>query len=89
MASLSARSDLAGGDLPARARSVPRAQPHVLDEILYTLFDRPSPESPLDDGDRVELYGRLWIAVEAIAPRWRPPDDFVGEERTYVFTPVG
>lgn len=81
------RMEGATGTFVERARSVQRAQPHLLDEVLYALFERRSPDSSLSDAERAEIYRRVWVAIEAVAGRWTPPEDFVGEE-AYRFTPV-
>lgn len=77
-------SAVAGGLLPAdagfadRAKAIEwRAQPHLLDEILWALYER-SPEQ-IKDGEAdltpkesALLYLALWTAVEAMDANWKP-----------------
>ncbi|MCA9489503.1 MAG: hypothetical protein KC621_06255 [Myxococcales bacterium] len=71
-----------GPDLTDAARSVDRAQPHLLDELLDTLFVWPGP-SVADDREKVRIYVALWAVVEALDHAWTPPRSFRGED-TYV-----
>lgn len=76
--------------LVARARAVPRAQAHILDEALYALFEREQKqeeETPLDDAESLKIYLLMWVAAEALDKNWTPPKDFDGPTE-YVFTPV-
>lgn len=73
--------------LPVRARSTVRAQPHILDEALYALFERRPPDRAIDAPEALKIYLLLWVATEALDRNWTPPDAFVGD-RTYTFTPV-
>lgn len=70
-----------GEGLAERARSVVRAQPHILDEALYALFERPPTEgeNPMDDTESLKVYLLLWVATEALDRNWTPPKGFVGE----------
>jgi len=73
-----------------RARDVPRAQPHILDEALYALFVREEDgetEEQLDDLEAFKVYLMMWVATEALDANWTPPKDFEGPT-DYVFTPV-
>jgi hypothetical protein len=76
---------------PARARAVAwRAQPHVLDEALYALFERPrkgDEEQDLDLAESVKVYLMMWVATEALDASWTPPAGFAGET-SYAFTPI-
>lgn len=78
-----------GDGLVARLRAVPRAQPHVLDEAIYALMERPTKkeETPLDETEAFKVYLLLWVATEALDACWTPPKGFAGES-TYTFTPV-
>lgn len=78
-----------GDGLVARARAVPRAQPHVLDEALYALFERAPEEGvpPIDPTEALKLYLLLWVAVEALDRNWTPPKGFSGPTE-YQFEPV-
>ena len=75
---------------PERARSVARAQPHILDEALYALFERDrteenEAEQPLDDFETAKVYLMLWVVTEVLDANWRPPKEFAGEHSyTYV-----
>ena len=73
----------------ARAREVPRAQAHILDEALYALFERDQKDSEqaLDRAEALKVYLLMWVATEALDPQWTPPRDFAGAE-TYTFEPV-
>lgn len=76
--------------LIARARAVPRAQAHILDEALYALFERDEKkdeEAPLDDTEAFKIYLLMWVATEALDKNWTPPKDFAGEAE-YAFTPI-
>lgn len=74
---------------PERARAVPRAQGHVLDEALYALFERPPGEGEerLNDHESFKIYLLMWVATEALDASWTPPTGFQGEAE-YTFTPV-
>ncbi|MEQ1502799.1 MAG: hypothetical protein ABMB14_11245 [Myxococcota bacterium] len=73
----------------ARARAVQRAQPHMLDEALYALFERdPQDGEPaLDDAESFKIYLLMWVATEALDRNWTPPKAFDGVA-DYAFTPV-
>ena len=76
--------------LVERARAVPRAQAHILDEALYALFEReskPEEDAPLDETESFKIYLLMWIATEALDKNWTPPKEFAGETE-YTFTPV-
>lgn len=67
-----------------RARGVGRAQPHILDEALFALFDRERPEgedeADLDPVELAKVYLMLWVVTEVLDANWRPAKDFAGEE---------
>lgn len=59
-----------------RAKGVERAQPHLMDEVLWALFDRAEEEEtedemPLDPKQSAKIYLMLWVAVEALNSKWR------------------
>lgn len=62
-----------------RAKAVEwRAQPHLLDEILWALYERDEEdkaegEADLDPELSAMIYLLLWAAVEAIDAKWRAP----------------
>ncbi|RME20373.1 MAG: hypothetical protein D6798_20625 [Deltaproteobacteria bacterium] len=74
----------ADSGFPERARAVEwRAQPHILDEILWALYERDDDEKregevDLEDGQSALVYLVLWLAVEALDANWSPPPDFTG-----------
>lgn len=78
-----------GDGLVERLRAAPRSQPHVLDEAIYALMERPtkSEETPLDATEAFKVYLLLWVATEALDANWTPPKGFAGP-MTYAFTPV-
>ncbi len=67
----------ADGDFVARCKGIEwRAQPHLLDEILWALFER----DELNDGEvdmepdkAAMVYMMLWVAIEALDNNWQPP----------------
>jgi hypothetical protein len=63
-------------ELPARARAISwRAQPHLLDEILWALYEREEKkEGELDlslEGSGL-VYLTMWAIVEAMDANWTP-----------------
>lgn len=68
------------GELPVRLRNIEwRAQPHLLDEILWALYEREDKvEGELDIlPDRAGLlFLTMWVLVEAIDANWTPPLGF-------------
>lgn len=62
-----------------RAKAVDsRAQPHILDEILWALYERGGDEkrqgeADMDPGQSALVYLLLWTAVEALDANWLPP----------------
>jgi len=63
---------------PERAKTVEwRAQPHLLDEILWALFerdDRTEGEVDLDKDKAALVYLMLWAAIEALDSNWTAPE---------------
>ncbi len=59
----------------ARAKAVDRAQPNILDEALYALFERDTKdgEAAMDPVECGKVYLLLWVAVEALHAGWNPP----------------
>ena len=61
----------------ARAKGVEwRAQPHLLDEILWALFEREEKnegEVDLEPDKAALVYLMLWAAVECLDANWRAP----------------
>ena len=63
-------------DFPNRAKGIEgRAQPHLLDEILWALYerneeDRKKEETMLDDNQSAMIYLMLWTSVEALDGKW-------------------
>lgn len=68
---------------PERARAVPRAQPHMLDEALMALFERPKREGEPDlaEVEKVKVYLTLWVCTEVLDENWRPAKGFQGESK--------
>ena len=81
-----------------RARQVEwRAQPNLLDEILWALFERdPSTEEEVNLPADVSalVYMTLWVCVEALDSNWTPPkgwqpeDGLADGEDPASFTPI-
>ena len=60
-----------------RAKAAERSQPHLMDEVLWALYEREDDElreqeADLSDVQKVQIYFMLWIAVEALNRKWRP-----------------
>lgn len=66
-----------------RARGVEwRAQPHLLDEVLWALFDRnekQEAEVDLEPDTSAMVYLMLWAAVEALDKSWIPAKGWTPE----------
>jgi len=66
-----------------RARAVAwRAQPHLLDEILWALFERDEKqeqEVDLEPDTSAMVYLMLWAAVEALNINWSPAKGWTPE----------
>ncbi|MEC8277494.1 MAG: hypothetical protein VX026_07260 [Myxococcota bacterium] len=63
-------------DFAERAKSVSRAQPHLLDEVLWALYEREETdmlpeEAQIDPKKSAMIYIMLWIAVEALNSHWK------------------
>ncbi len=69
----------ADSGFPDRARAIEgRAQPHLLDEILWALFEREEKnegEVDLEPEKAALVYLMLWAAVETLDANWRAPDE--------------
>jgi len=58
-----------------RAKELERAQPHLMDEILWALYDRDEEEKLQDEAilnpkQSAQIYILLWVAVEALNAKW-------------------
>jgi len=70
-------------DFAARMRQVDwRAQPHLLDECVVSLFE----SEDLQPAQMAQLFFLAWIVVEVADGCWRPSPDFEGES-SYVYAP--
>ena len=69
-------------DFPSRVREVAdRAQPHILDEALWALFERDEKkdgEVNVDPEQAGLIFLMLWVATEALDQAWKPPKGFEG-----------
>lgn len=59
----------------ARAKELERAQPNLMDEILWALYDRDEEEKIEDEAalnpkQSAQIYILLWVAVEALNSKW-------------------
>lgn len=75
--------------LPERVRKFSgRAQPHILDEALMSLFERGArseEEANLGTEESVKVFLLMWVVTEVLDANWRPPKSFQGEtEYNYV-----
>ena len=66
----------AGDGFSDRAKAVDRSQPHLMDEVLWALFDRAEEEQkedemPLNTKQSAQIYLMRWVAVEALNGKWR------------------
>lgn len=70
-------------DFPARCKAVEwRAQPHLLDEVLWALFEKEEKEEgevDLEAEHSALVYLTMWAAVEAMDARWAPPRGYTGD----------
>jgi hypothetical protein len=70
-------------DFPARCKAVEwRAQPHLLDEVLWALFEKEEKEEgevDLELEHSALVYLTMWAAVEAMDSRWAPPKGYTGD----------
>lgn len=68
--------------LGARAKAIEgRAQPHLLDEVIWALYERDEDEQKegeqeLEHSTSALMYILLWTAVEALDGCWTPPKGF-------------
>jgi len=66
-----------------RAKAIEwRAQPHLLDEVLWALFEkeeREEGEVDLEADSSALVYLTMWAVVEALDTRWSPPSGFTGD----------
>ena len=60
-----------------------RAQPHILDECLMSLFD----DEELDAAGMAKMFFLMWVVVESYDASWSPPQGFDGES-TYTYVDV-
>ena len=72
----------ADAEFHLRARQVEwRAQPHLLDEVLWALFEkeeREEGEIEVEHEKAALVYFTLWAVVEAMDARWRVPAGYQG-----------
>jgi hypothetical protein len=67
-----------------------RAQPHILDEAIRALINRPNADGDEDEGqlepkDAGTIFFMMWVVVEALDVAWKPANNFEGEsDYTYV-----
>ena len=59
-----------------RAKTAERNQPHLLDEVLWALYEREDmemlpEEAQVDSKKSAMIYIMLWIAVEALSSHWK------------------
>jgi|GEM_PF-863289 len=75
----------ADSGVPDRVRAIEwRAQPHLLDEILWALFEKKAEdeeEIEIEPNVGTMIFLTLWPLVEAMDATWRPP-------RGYDATPI-
>jgi hypothetical protein len=70
-----------------------RAQPHILDEALMALFERPKDleedELQVADDEAVKIFFVMWVVTEVLDACWKPPGSFAGDsEYSYVHIEV-
>ncbi|MED5374697.1 MAG: hypothetical protein VX899_27005 [Myxococcota bacterium] len=69
-------------EFPERVRAIEdRAQPHILDEALWALFERSDEdkqegEVDVDPTKAGMIFMMLWVATEALDAAWKPPASF-------------
>jgi hypothetical protein len=72
---------------PERVRQVSwRAQPHLLDEALMTLFMNAPDEQEvaLDKTEAGKIFAMMWVAIEVMDQNWKPGKGIVLES-TYTY----
>lgn len=60
-----------------RAKAQERSQPHILDEVLWALYERDDKEEgevSLEPDKSAMVYLMLWAAVEALDQNWKGPE---------------
>ncbi len=68
----------------ARVRAIEdRAQPHLVDECLVSIFD----DEELDRAEMAKMFFLVWVVIEALDAAWTPPGDFEGEV-AYRYVPM-
>ncbi len=71
--------------LPERVRQVEwRAQPHLLDEVLWALYEkeeREEGEIDVEPEKAALIFLTMWAVVEALDGRWVPPRGYQGEQK--------
>ena len=76
---------------PERVRAIEwRAQPHILDEALMSLFERETTqeqEVDLDPNESAKVFLLMWVANEVLDQNWTPPHSFQGET-SYSHVPI-
>lgn len=80
----------ADAGFPERLRKISwRAQPHILDEALMALYERPSRENEVDlaNAEKVKVMFLLWVANEVLDANWAPPKSFAGDS-TYAYVKI-
>lgn len=74
----------ADSGLPERVRAIEwRAQPHLLDEVLWALYERDADarkegEVDLGQDQSALVFLVMWLAIEALDSAWRAPKGFEG-----------
>jgi len=72
----------ADGGVPQRVRAIEwRAQPHLLDEILWALFEKKvedEEEIDIEPNVGTMIFLTLWPLVEAMDATWRAPRGYDG-----------
>lgn len=77
-------------DFAERVRGVEgRAQPHILDEALYNLFEREpeEEEAELDPTEAGKIFFLLWVATEVLDQNWKPGSS-IPLDADYAYVPV-
>lgn len=75
---------------PERVRAIAwRSQPHILDEALMALFERPTGENEADIamGEKAKVTFLLWAAIEVLDQNWTPKPGWAGEA-TYKYVKI-
>ncbi|MBN2799491.1 MAG: hypothetical protein JXX28_10125 [Deltaproteobacteria bacterium] len=66
-----------------------RSQPHILDEAIYSLFERKleEGEEEINVPESLKVFLLLWVATEVLDLNWKPGKGFEGEAE-YAFTAI-